>query len=78
MIKRWIFNGMTAAALCAAVCFAGCGGGSSSGSSSSSQEPGSIKGSTPTASSDLKDIAERVNAVLVLGYNTTNPDVVMK
>jgi rhodanese-related sulfurtransferase len=77
LTKRWIFNGMTAAALCAAVFFAGCGGGSSGGSASS-EEPGSIKGSTPTASSDLKDIAGRVNAVLALGYNTTNPDVVMK
>ena len=69
---------MTAAALCAAVLFAGCGGSSGGGSSTSPQGPGSVTGTTPTASSDLQDIAGRVNAILALGYNTTNPDVVMK
>jgi rhodanese-related sulfurtransferase len=76
LTKRWIIIGMTAAALCAAVFFAGCGG--SDSSSPAPQEQGSVIGTTPTASSDLQQIAERVNAILALGYNTTNPDVAMK
>ena len=74
MTKRWIFNVMTAAALCAAVFLAGCGG----SGSSTPKGPGSVIGATPSASSDLQEIAGRVNAVLAIGHNTTNPDVVMK
>jgi rhodanese-related sulfurtransferase len=75
--KRWIINGMTAAVFAAAAFLAACGG-SSSTSTATPQDPGSVIGTAATPSSDLQEIAQRVNAVLALGYNTTNPDVVMK
>ena len=70
---------MIAVALCVPLFFAGCG--SSDNNAASNGTPGgagSVIGTTPTPSADLQEIAARVNAVLALGYNTTNPDAVMK
>lgn len=39
---------------------------------------GQVAGTSATPSADLTEIAARVAAVLALGYNTTNPDAVMK
>lgn len=76
MNKRRILYGLTGVVLCAALYVAGCGG--DGGSSSTPPTSGSVVGTSATPSTDLSEIAERVNAVLALGYNTTNPDVVMK
>jgi rhodanese-related sulfurtransferase len=73
--KRHTAHLLIALALCVPLLLAGCGG---SSSSPSAKEPGSVVGTTSTPSTDLTVIAERVNAVLALGYNTTTADVVMK
>ncbi len=39
---------------------------------------GRVIGTTAQPSADFQQIADRLNAVLALGYNTTNPDVVAK
>ncbi len=73
--KRHVVNPLIALALCVPLFLGGCGG---SDDAPVPGDPGSVVGSTPTAGADLQEIAGRVNAVLALGYNTTNPDVVMK
>ncbi len=40
--------------------------------------PGMVDGSTAAPDAQFSAVAGRVNAVLALGYNTTNPDVVAK
>lgn len=76
MTKRHATYALVVLALCVPLLLGGCGDDSSS--SSSPKAPGSVIGTTSTPSADLTEIAERVNAVLALGYNTTNADVVMK
>jgi rhodanese-related sulfurtransferase len=75
--KRRILSGLAGVAFCAALFLVGCNGGGG-GTSSAPPVSGSVVGTSTTPSADLQEIAERVNAVLALGYNTTNPDVVMK
>jgi rhodanese-related sulfurtransferase len=75
--RRRIIHGLTGVALCIPLLLAGCNGGGG-GTSSAPPVSGSVVGTSATPSADLQEIAERVNAVLALGYNTTNPDVVMK
>lgn len=69
---------MIAVALCVPLFLAGCGSDDDSAPAGTGSGAGSVIGTTPTASADLTQIAERVNAILALGYNTTNADVVMK
>jgi rhodanese-related sulfurtransferase len=79
--KRRIIYGLTAVALCTPLLLAGCGGGnggSSSTTGTSAEKPGAVIGKSTTPSADLQEIAERVNKILTIGYNTTNPDVVMQ
>lgn len=74
-----MFGGLAAVALWIPLVLAGCGSDNgSSATGTSADEPGAIIGTSSTPSDDLRQIAERVNAVLALGYNTTNPDAVMK
>jgi rhodanese-related sulfurtransferase len=68
---------MIAVALCVPLFLAGCGS-DDDAAPAGTGGAGSVIGTTPTASADLTQIAERVNAILALGYNTTNADVVMK
>lgn len=53
-----------------------CGGGSST--TPSEPASGSVIGTTPTATADLQDIADRLSAVLALGYNTYTTEDVMR
>ncbi len=66
---------MIAVALCVPLFLAGCG---DSDDNAAPAGTGTVIGTTPTASADLVEIAGRVNAILALGYNTTNPDALMK
>lgn len=68
---------MIAVALCVPLFLAGCGS-DDDAAPAGTGGAGSVIGTTPTASADLTQIAERVYAILALGYNTTNADVVMK
>ena len=77
MDKRRILYGLAGVVFCAALLLTGCGS-DDDGTPATPSDPGSVVGTSPTPSADLQEIAERVNAVLDLGYNTTNPDVVMK
>ncbi len=78
MNKQRILYGLTGAALGALLLFAACGGGGGGGGTSTSAESGVVTGTSTTPSADLQEIADRLNAVLALGYNTTNADAVMK
>lgn len=69
---------MIAVALSVSLFLAGCGSDDDAAPAGTGSGAGSVIGTTPTASADLTQIAERVNAILALGYNTTNADVVMK
>jgi rhodanese-related sulfurtransferase len=77
MRRKWFYFTMVLAALWAGFLLEGCSD-DHHHSDPSSGEPGTVVGTSPTPGADLTAIAERVSAVLALGYNTTNPDVVMK
>lgn len=55
----------------------GCGG-SGDGPTIVVPPRGAVLGTSTTPSADLEEIAARVDAVLALGYNTTNPDALAK
>jgi len=78
MVKqRYRMFFMIAVALCVPLFLAGCGS-DDDAAPAGTGGAGSVIGTTPTASADLTQIAERVNAILALGYNTTKDNVVMK
>ena len=77
MKQRYGMFFLIAVALCVPLFLAGCGS-DDDAAPAGTGGVGSVIGTTPTASADLTQIAERVNAILALGYNTTNADVVMK
>jgi rhodanese-related sulfurtransferase len=74
--KRHLTKVLIALGFCFPLLLGGCGG--SDDNYTAPGDPGTVVGATPTAGADLQEIAARVNAVLAIGYNTTNPDVVMK
>jgi len=79
MNRRWLLQLCAVAALCVPLGLVGCAG--DTGDDDGPVGPpsdGAVSGTSTTPSSDLQEIAERVAAVLALGYNTTNPDVVAK
>lgn len=83
MKLRRLARTLKLAALCAPLVFAGCGSDSHTstsapGTSVPGAAPGTVVGTSATPGDDLQQIAERVDAVLALGYNTTNADQVMK
>lgn len=78
MSTRRLIRALIVAGLCCPLLVASCGDSNHTGTAPPKSGPGAVTGTSPTPSDDLRQIAERVNAVLALGYNTTNPDVVMK
>jgi rhodanese-related sulfurtransferase len=81
MGRNWKKPTIVAAALCAFLWVAGCNNGGNSDSKPAAptgEDYGAVVGTSATPSADLTAIAQRVSAVLALGYNTTTPDVVMK
>lgn len=79
MRRKWFYFTVVFAALWAGLLLPGCSDDDNHNSDPSpSGAEGTVVGTSSTPSADLTAIAERVSAVLALGYNTTNPDVVMK
>jgi len=79
MKRRWLFHLCAAAALCVPLGLAGCAG-DTGGDNPPPAPPadGAVSGTSATPGADLQAIAARVDAVLALGYNTTNADAVAK
>ena len=79
MRRKWRKFTLVTAALCAVLWLAGCNSSSDSKAVTPPDDgSGAVTGTSTTPSEDLTAIGERVSAILALGYNTTNPDVVMK
>lgn len=81
MIRCRLFNGLLAT-LCAGTLFlSGCNDGDSNGHGGAppgDTGTGAVIGTSATPSEDLTEIAAWMDSVLVLGYNTTNPDALAK
>ncbi|MDT8443753.1 MAG: rhodanese-like domain-containing protein [Desulfuromonadales bacterium] len=81
MIRRRLFYGLIIAICTTALILGGCSDDDNDPVVSPPAETdgaGSVSGTSATASEDLTEIAIRLDAVLALGYNTTNPDALAK
>ncbi len=77
MIRHRLFYGLFITFLATALILGGCHD-SDNGSPPDSNLGGAVIGTSATPSEDLTEIAVRMDTVLALGYNTTNPDALAK
>ncbi len=74
MIRSRLFHGLLVAICSAALFAAGCNDDHDKPSPPPPPTGGQVSGTSTTPGEDLTAIATRLDAVLALGYNTTNPD----
>ncbi|MBN2720072.1 MAG: hypothetical protein JXR72_03100 [Proteobacteria bacterium] len=78
MIRNRLIFGLVVMIAVGALMLGGCGDGNGGDDGDQAAGGGEVTGTSTTPGEDLTEIAERVDAVLELGYNTITPDTVAK